>query len=347
MTSREHSVQFYESGWFLHRAVQTFFDRALEERQPCVMISTRETYDAVIGGLVASHGGMSDSIHSIRFVEAASALDSFMDGHTPDPVRFDKALMPLWDDLRPGAEGAVHVYGEMADLLCAADNHQGALRLEQLGERLMQDRPVSILCTYGLERFDHDVDARMLRAVCRHHTEILPAGSVTEAPDERTRSEHVVVLQHRSRVLDGLERNRIRDLTNTTLALPVCVIEDDASIRRSIERILVLNGLRVRVFASAEAFLVEGVAAGCLILDAQLPGMSGLELQKLMASMGETVPIITMSGSTDARLERESRALGATAFLRKPFDADCLIGEVLRALRSQGPRRIPPRKRDN
>jgi two-component system response regulator FixJ len=117
--------------------------------------------------------------------------------------------------------------------------------------------------------------------------------------------------------------------------LPICVIDDDASIRRSIERLLVLNGLRVRTFGSAEAFLAEGpdIAAGCLILDVQLPGVSGLELRKQMASSGMAIPVIAMSGSTDERLESEAMALGACAFLRKPFQAEALLAAVLRALR--------------
>ncbi len=101
----------------------------------------------------------------------------------------------------------------------------------------MHERPVSILCAYSLESFDNDVDARMLRAVCRHHTDVRAAGIVSETPDERTRSEHIVVLQHRSRVADALERDRTRAVMNSVVAA-VVVIDDDASIRRSIERVL-------------------------------------------------------------------------------------------------------------
>jgi len=340
MTERQHTVHFYEGGRFLHGEVQKFFDRAIDERQPGVMIARRATYDAVIGRLVASRGGLSDAINGIRFVDAAAALDGVMDGRLPDPARFAKALAPLWEDLRPAAGGAIRVYGEMVDLLCAAGNHDGALGLEQLGQRLMQERPVSILCAYALERFDSDTDARLLRAVCRHHTAVVPAGSGGEAPDERSRSEHIAILQHRSRVLAALERDRTREVTATPLTLPICIIDDDPSIRRSIERLLVLNGFRVRTFASAEAFLAEGpdVVAGCLILDLQLPGVSGLELRKQMTSSGRAIPVIAMSGSTDERLESEAIALGAHAFLRKPFQAEALLAEVLRVLRSQLPR---------
>ena len=122
------------------------------------------------------------------------------------------------------------------------------------------------------------------------------------------------------------------------LPWPVCVIDDEVSIRRSIERVLVLNGLRVRTFASAEEFLAApDITRGCVVLDLQLLGMSGLELQRTLNASGRTLPIIAMSGSTDTRLESEAMLLGARAFLRKPFEAEALCGQVLRALLSQSP----------
>ncbi len=72
MTERQHAAQFYDRKRFLHRAVENFFDRALDERQPCVMIARRATFDAVTAALVSSRGGMSDSIDGIRFVDAAA-----------------------------------------------------------------------------------------------------------------------------------------------------------------------------------------------------------------------------------------------------------------------------------
>ena len=96
----------------------------------------------------------------------------------------------------------------------------------------------------------------------------------------------------------------------------VAIIDDDASVRRSIERMLRSNGLRVRTFASAEAFLAEAdtITTGCLVLDIQLPGMSGLDLQRQLASSGIHLPVIAMSGSANHRLERETTRLGARVF---------------------------------
>jgi len=338
--TRRHVVQFYENQRFLHQRVQQFFDRALDERQPSVMIARRSTYEGVIGGLVASRGGMSDAINGIRFVDAAAALDGFMVGRTPDPVRFEKMLAPLCDELRPSGDGALRIYGEMVDLLCRTGNHDAALRLEQFGERLMQEQPVSLLCAYALESFDTDKDARQLRAVCDHHTDVLAAEGADGEFDQRTREEHVVLLRQRSRVLGRLRGDRAPAAAHP-LTSTIYVIDDDPSIRRSIERVLVANGLRVRTLDSVEAFLKEaaGVVAGCLVVDVQLPGMSGLDLQKQLASAGSTIPIIGMSGSANPRLADEAMRLGASAFLRKPFEAEALLNEVLRALRL--PTRFP------
>ena len=144
-----------------------------------------------------------------------------------------------------------------------------------------------------------------------------------------------MLLQHRSRVLSRFHGDPALAAGSVPLTSTVYVIDDDRSIRRSIERLLVSNGLRVRAMESVEAFLSDatGIAAGCLIVDVQLPGMSGLDLQKLLASAGSTIPTISMSGSTDPRLRHEAMHLGARAFLRKPFDAEDLLSEVMRALR--------------
>jgi CheY-like chemotaxis protein len=310
MTRRQHAVQFYENRRFLHDRVQRFFDRALDDDQPCVMIARRATFDAVIGGLAIARGGMSDAISAIRFVDADAALGGFMDGRNTDPSDFEKSLSALWNDLRPNGDGLVRIYGELADLLCAADNHDAALSLEQYGQRLMDERPVSILCAHSLEHFDPDEDVRHLHGICRFHTEVLP----------------------------GEDRGRTPGLAHSPLAWPVCVIDDDVSIRKSIQRVLALNGLSVHTFASAEEFLAApDITAGCVVLDLQLPGMSGLELQKTMALSGRMLPVIAMSGSTDARLESEAMLLGARAFLRKPFEAEPLCGQVLRVLLSPTP----------
>jgi FixJ family two-component response regulator len=106
----------------------------------------------------------------------------------------------------------------------------------------------------------------------------------------------------------------------------VAVVDDDAGVRAGIESLLHSTGLRTRGFASAEAFLrfKEHAAAGCLILDMRLPGMSGLELHLQLQASGLEIPTIFVTaesndnGELRARLERA----GATAVLPKPCDSE-------------------------
>src|SRR6186713_1182202 len=97
-TTRQHAVQFYDTARFLHGSVQRFFSDALDERQPCVMLARRTSFEAVIGGLAAARGGMSEAIHAIRFVDAGAALEGFLDGRL-DLSRLENSLSALCDEL--------------------------------------------------------------------------------------------------------------------------------------------------------------------------------------------------------------------------------------------------------
>lgn len=107
----------------------------------------------------------------------------------------------------------------------------------------------------------------------------------------------------------------------------VYVIDDDHSMRRSLKRLLKVSGHDVRTFDSAEVFLAElpKLAPGFLIVDIQLPGMSGLELLERIRTMRVVWPALAMSASIDPKVEGEALRLGARAFLRKPFDPQVLL----------------------
>ena len=80
-------------------------------------------------------------------------------------------------------------------------------------------------------------------------------------------------------------------------SLPVFIVEDDDSVQKALKRLLKAKGYRVMTFASAEDFLLGGVVcrAGCLILDIRLPGMSGPDLYKQLASSESDYPVILMT----------------------------------------------------
>jgi FixJ family two-component response regulator len=107
----------------------------------------------------------------------------------------------------------------------------------------------------------------------------------------------------------------------------VFVVDDDASIRDSLGDLIGSAGLNVQTFASAQEFLTtqRPDAAGCLVLDVQLPGLSGLELQQELAKVNVRLPIIFITGHGDIPMTVRAMKAGASEFLTKPFrDADLL-----------------------
>src|SRR5207249_2993835 len=101
----------------------------------------------------------------------------------------------------------------------------------------------------------------------------------------------------------------------------VCVVDDDASLRRSLRNLLMSVGFRVETFQSAEAFLdsVHRENTGCLVLDLRMTGMNGLDLLRHLAARGSRIPVIILTAHGDDETRQRSLQAGAVAFLTKPF----------------------------
>src|SRR5271167_3007749 len=111
---------------------------------------------------------------------------------------------------------------------------------------------------------------------------------------------------------------------------PVCVVDDDASIRESIEGLLRVEGLRVETYCSATEFLSRAnpEPPGCLVLDVELPGLSGLELQRELFRTEAHIPIIFLTGHGDIPMSVRAIKAGALEFLTKPFDPEDLLDAI-------------------
>ena len=107
----------------------------------------------------------------------------------------------------------------------------------------------------------------------------------------------------------------------------ISVVDDDPSMSRMLSRAIKAAGLNVDVFGSAEEFLDSNAsrASVCLILDVNLPGMSGLELQQRLNASRLELPIIFMSAQADEITQRRALKAGAVGFLRKPFSIESLL----------------------
>jgi FixJ family two-component response regulator len=121
----------------------------------------------------------------------------------------------------------------------------------------------------------------------------------------------------------------------------VFVVDDYASVRRSISRLLHAAGFAVAAFASAQEFLSEydpGVW-GCLVLDVAMPALNGLELQRILAKAGSLLPIIFLTGQGDIPKSVQAMKHGASDFLTKPVDDEDLLAAVRAAITKDRARR--------
>jgi FixJ family two-component response regulator len=118
----------------------------------------------------------------------------------------------------------------------------------------------------------------------------------------------------------------------------VTVVDDDDSVRESLPDLLRSFGLEVDAFASAEAFLESDSRSRteCLILDVNMPGMTGPELQRELAARGSDIPIVFITAQSDARIASDGLLRGAVDCLFKPFDEATLLEAVNRALGGDG-----------
>ncbi len=114
----------------------------------------------------------------------------------------------------------------------------------------------------------------------------------------------------------------------------VFVVDDDISVRESLELLIHNEGWLVETFASAQEFLDRPrvLVPSCLILDVSLPGLNGLELQKRVAVERTDMPIIFITGHGDIPMTVQAMKAGAVEFLTKPFSDDVLLTAIRQAL---------------
>ena len=112
------------------------------------------------------------------------------------------------------------------------------------------------------------------------------------------------------------------------------VVDDDVSVRESLELLISFAGWQPETFASAEEFLARprALTPSCLVLDVSLPDLNGLELQKLIASDRVDMPIIFITGHGDVPTTVQAMKAGAVEFLTKPFDDEVLLTAIRQAI---------------
>lgn len=123
---------------------------------------------------------------------------------------------------------------------------------------------------------------------------------------------------------------------------PVIVVEDDASMTQAMQRILRLGGFPVIAFTSAEEMIRSGVGdARCMIVDVQLPGMSGFALRSRLAADGHAPPVIFITAFDNPEMRMWAETSGGAALLTKPFSGHVLLDAVRRVSTDPAPKEEP------
>ena len=113
----------------------------------------------------------------------------------------------------------------------------------------------------------------------------------------------------------------------------VVIVEDDLSFQKGIQRLLKASGFATEIYGSAEEFLgrLPSVEPKCILIDINLPGISGVELRRRLTRSGSKTPVIFMTAIDDPDTEKQALMTGCLAYLHKPFPASALIEAINRA----------------
>ena len=194
---RRHAVQFYEDDDLLCATVSRYLGAGLAAGDRVVVIATAAHW-ATIALRLHDHAFDVDravATGQIELLDAHRTLSRLLIDGMPDAGLFEE-----WIAARIPTDGRTRAYGEMVDLLWKEDNLSAALRLEELWNRLVDERPLSLLCAYVVDSDEHRV---ALDGVCRAHTHVYsPEGRAT-LPGADTRTREIGLLRQRANALES------------------------------------------------------------------------------------------------------------------------------------------------
>jgi FixJ family two-component response regulator len=121
----------------------------------------------------------------------------------------------------------------------------------------------------------------------------------------------------------------------TTSSHRVALVDDDASVRKALARLLSASSFEIKTFGSAHEFLesLDGCQPECLVVDLHMPEITGLDLQRHLTKAGYNIPTIVITAYNEPGLRERCESAGASAFMVKPLDGKALVGEINLAIR--------------
>ncbi|HVE70388.1 MAG TPA: ATP-binding protein [Thermoanaerobaculia bacterium] len=235
-----HIVQFYEGDGFLCGRVADFIAEGVTANEPAVVIAT----DDHRRGITATLSARGIDATNITFADAHAVLAAFTVDGRLDENLFRATVGGILGD----THGRVRVYGEIVDILCRTGQPEAALQLEGFWNSLGCEVPISLLCGYTLEDFQHATDAHTFEGVCTTHSVVVPAEGFADEEDDRRRRE-VARLQQRANALEA------------EIDARAFLLDAVTALHRSLD-------VRERAEELA-ALVVSRIAAGCTIVAGQ------------------------------------------------------------------------------
>jgi PAS domain S-box-containing protein len=207
-----HFVRFYEDSEVLMRSVAEFIGAGLGSGEAAIVICT-PPHRKILEAKLADHGlDVSAILERGQFLslDAAGTLEKFMRDGLPDEDLFMQAIGGMIAKAASDRRG-LRAFGEMVAILWADGNHEAAVRLEELWNKLGKTLAFSLYCAYPIQGFKDQTHGKLFAHICHEHSSVIPAESYLDSapPGERLRS--VAMLQQRAHSLEAeiVERKRI------------------------------------------------------------------------------------------------------------------------------------------
>jgi PAS domain S-box-containing protein len=201
----DHAVQFYEDEAFMTDAVAKYIAPGVRNGHPVIVIATPPHRQAFAERLseegldvdrATSHG-------VLTLLDARETLATFMNGDSPDPLRFRNTVGGLIQKTHAGREHLpLRAFGEMVDLLWRDGNPEGAISLESLWNELAMTHSFSLVCAYAMSNFAKEEYAERFRRVCSEHRQVFPTERYTDSDDRIARLREISMLQQKAQALE-------------------------------------------------------------------------------------------------------------------------------------------------
>lgn len=200
----EHFVQFYTADDYIIDAVSEYLIHGLKMRETCIVAATPEHLVEIERVIESFDGELETARREGRYIslDAHETLSMFMVDGLPDAALFDSVIGKV---VRTAAErgGGIRAFGEMVGVLCAAGNYDGAVRLENLWNRLRKKHPFSLFCAYPMSSLKTSAAGQSMERICGGHSRVIPDESYTALRNSDERLRAIAMLQQKGQQLQA------------------------------------------------------------------------------------------------------------------------------------------------